>query len=62
MMTKKISSVMLNRKFLTATVLTLILAACSSKPTVRSDQATDINFNQYQTFSFVEELATDRAG
>ncbi|WP_235357684.1 DUF4136 domain-containing protein [Arsukibacterium ikkense] len=29
---------------------------------MRSDQAADINFSQYQTFAFVSELATDRAG
>ncbi|MAD75794.1 MAG: hypothetical protein CML20_13570 [Rheinheimera sp.] len=56
------TKVLLNRNFLTATLLALTLTACSSNPTVRSDQATDVNFSQYQTFSFVEELATDRAG
>ena len=61
-MTNICTTVLLNRKFLTATLLALTLTACSSNPTVRSDQATDVNFSQYQTFSFVEELATDRAG
>ncbi|WP_372626613.1 DUF4136 domain-containing protein [Arsukibacterium sp.] len=62
MMTNICTTVLLNRNFLTATLLALTLTACSSNPTVRSDQATDVNFSQYQTFSFVEELATDRAG
>ncbi len=61
-MTNICTTVLLNRNFLTATLLALTLTACSSNPTVRSDQATDVNFSQYQTFSFVEELATDRAG
>ncbi|SNY57325.1 protein of unknown function [Arsukibacterium tuosuense] len=49
-------------KFLTAAIIALALTACSSGPKVRSDQAPNINFSQYQTFSFVSELATDRAG
>jgi hypothetical protein len=61
-MIKKLSNLILNRSFLTATALVLTLTACSSQPTVRSDQAPDVNLNQYKTFSFVEELATDRAG
>ncbi|KKO49631.1 hypothetical protein VT06_05405 [Arsukibacterium sp. MJ3] len=38
------------------------LAACSSGPIVRSDKAANVDFSQYQTFAFVSELATDRAG
>ncbi|MBV2130109.1 DUF4136 domain-containing protein [Rheinheimera sp. SM2107] len=49
-------------KFLTAALIGLALTACSSGPTVRSDQAADVNFSQYKTFSFVSDLATDRAG
>lgn len=57
-----LQNVMHHSKILTAAVMLLALAACSSGPNVRSDQATNINFGQYQTFSFVSDLATDRAG
>ncbi|MDX1676689.1 DUF4136 domain-containing protein [Arsukibacterium sp.] len=49
-------------KFFTVTVVALLLTACSTGPTVRSDKAPDANLSQYQTFSFVSDLATDRAG
>tara|TARA_R110002126_G_scaffold172606_3_gene321341 strand:- start:4067 stop:4651 length:585 start_codon:yes stop_codon:yes gene_type:complete len=49
-------------KFLSIAVIALSLAACSTGPKVRSDKATNIDFSQYQTFAFVSELATDRAG
>lgn len=38
------------------------LAACASGPKVRSDLAPDANLTNYQTFGFMSELATDRAG
>ncbi|MCC5450901.1 DUF4136 domain-containing protein [Rheinheimera sp. UJ51] len=40
----------------------LILSACATGPTVRSDQAPDANLANYQTFGFMTELATDRGG
>lgn len=48
------------RSVLIATVL--LLAACASGPKVRVDQAANVNFSQYQTFGFMDELATDRHG
>lgn len=38
------------------------LAACASGPKVRSDLAPDTNLASYQTFGFMEQLATDRNG
>jgi len=49
-------------KIITTAVLALALTACSSGPNIRSDQAPNVNLGQYQTFSFVSDLATDRAG
>lgn len=43
-------------------VSTLWLVACATGPKVRTDQAANINFDQYQTFGFMAELATDRHG
>jgi hypothetical protein len=43
-------------------IIATTLSACSSGPTVRSDKAANVDFSQYQTFAFVSELATDRAG
>ncbi len=40
----------------------ILLSACATGPNVRSDQAPDANLANYQTFGFVSELATDRAG
>ncbi len=57
-----LSTVLSNRNWFTAVFVMLALTACSSGPNVRSDQAANINFSQYQTFAFVSELATDRAG
>lgn len=39
-----------------------ILTACASGPKLRSDQAANIDFSRYQTFGFVAEPATDKAG
>lgn len=38
------------------------LTACATGPKVRTDQAPDANLSNYQTFGFMSELATDRAG
>lgn len=53
------------RKRITAlfsAVVLVSLAACSSGPQVRSDSVSNTNFRGYQTFGFVEQLATDKAG
>lgn len=42
--------------------LTILLTACVTGPKIRSDLAPDANLTQYQTFGFMQELATDRAG
>lgn len=39
-----------------------LFAACASGPNVRSDSAPDANLARYQTFGFMNELATDKAG
>lgn len=38
------------------------LAACATGPKLRSDKAPDANLSNYQTFGFMDSLATDRAG
>lgn len=38
------------------------LAACATGPKLRSDKAPDANLSTYQTFGFMDSLATDRAG
>lgn len=40
----------------------LWLTACASGPKVRTDQAPNVDLSSYQTFGFMTELATDRAG
>jgi hypothetical protein len=55
----------INRKRITAlfsAVVLMSLAACSSGPQVRSDSVSNTNFRGYQTYGFVEQLATDKAG
>ncbi|WP_333609017.1 DUF4136 domain-containing protein [Arsukibacterium sp.] len=39
-----------------------LLSACASGPKLRSDQAANVDFSRYQTFGFVAEPATDKAG
>lgn len=46
---------------LLATAL-VALAGCATGPDVRTDYNPDIDFTQYQTFGWVDELGTDRAG
>lgn len=58
----KLPTMRQNGKLFGIALLAMTLSACSSGPQVRSDQAVNVNFSQYQTFSFVSELATDRAG
>jgi hypothetical protein len=38
------------------------LAACASKPTVRSDYDHKVDFSQYRSYGFMPGLGTDRAG
>jgi hypothetical protein len=47
---------------LVAALLGLVLAACSSGPTIRTDADPAANFSAYRTFAFFEPLATDKAG
>lgn len=49
-------------KVLSIVFVALTVAACSTGPKVRSDKAANVDFSQYQSFAFVSELATDRAG
>ncbi|MCM0036621.1 MAG: DUF4136 domain-containing protein [Burkholderiaceae bacterium] len=49
-------------RFLGATVLVGLMAACSNAPIVRSDYDPRADFASYRTFAFMEPLGTDRAG
>ena len=40
----------------------VLLAACSTGPTIRSERDASAVFPGYQTFGFFEDLGTDRAG
>lgn len=40
----------------------LLLTGCASSPTIRSNMDPNADFNSFQTFGFVEPLATDREG
>lgn len=40
----------------------LVIAGCSSGPTIRTDQDPSANFNAYRTYNFVNDVGTDRAG
>ena len=58
---------MLNRQLKRFTAIcvvttTLILTSCASGPQIRSDAAANTNFTAYKTFSFIPDLATDKAG
>lgn len=39
-----------------------LLAACASKPTIRSSADPSANLSNYRTFAFVDPLGTDRSG
>ena len=43
-------------------LLSLLLAACASKPTIIANQDPTADFNNYKTFGFVDPLSTDKAG
>ena len=43
-------------------MLALVLAACSTGPTVRSERDAGAVFSAYATFGFFEPVGTDRAG
>lgn len=43
-------------------LLVLLLAACSTGPTIRSDRDASAVFSSYATFGFFKEVGTDRAG
>ena len=49
-------------RFLLLFVLALLLAACSTGPTVRSERDASAVFSGYATFGFFDPLGTDRAG
>ena len=49
-------------RHLATVALLLVLTACSSGPAIRSDADPAANFAAYQTFAFLEPLATDKAG
>lgn len=49
-------------RVLLAASLALLLAACSSAPTIRSERDAGAEFSRYATFGFFEPVGTDRAG
>lgn len=42
--------------------IALIASGCASGPTYRTDFDSSVNFRSYQTFGFMDELGTDKAG
>lgn len=52
----------LARRFILLTLLSLLLAACSTGPTVRSERDASAVFSGYATFGFFEPAGTDKAG
>jgi hypothetical protein len=50
------------RSLVSAAVLALALAACSSGPNIRTDVDPAANFAGFETFGFFDPLATDKAG
>ncbi|MBU1189834.1 MAG: DUF4136 domain-containing protein [Gammaproteobacteria bacterium] len=49
-------------KKLILSVVALALAGCATGPDVRTDYNPKVDFTDYQTFGWVSELGTDRAG
>jgi len=49
-------------KMLALAALSLVLAGCAAGPDVRTDYEREADFSAYQTFGWVPELGTDRAG
>ena len=52
----------LARRIILLSLLALLLAACSSGPTVRSERDASAVFSGYATFGFFEPVGTDKAG
>jgi hypothetical protein len=52
----------LARRFILLALPALLLAACSTAPTVRSERDAGAVFSAYATFGFHEPLGTDKAG
>jgi len=46
----------------TTFILVLILTGCASGPTIIANSAPDFNLANYQTFSFMQPLSSDRGG
>lgn len=49
-------------KTLAPVTLALVLAGCASGPDIRTDYDPQTDFSAYETFGWVPELGTDRAG
>lgn len=49
-------------KVITSIAFALALSACATGPDVRTDYDPEVDFSQYRTFGWVDELGTDRAG
>ena len=50
------------KKLLALAATGLVLAACSSGPTIRANTAPDANLQSYKTYTFASPLGTDRGG
>ncbi len=50
------------KKLLALAASGLVLAACASGPTIRSNTAPGANLQSYKTYTFVRPLGTDRGG
>lgn len=49
-------------KRLILAAIVLIASGCASGPSYRTDYDSSVDFRSYQTFAFMEELGTDKAG
>jgi len=54
---------MLNKaNFIFSILAILLLTACASGPQIQTMQAPDADFSEYETFTFVDPLGSDKAG
>jgi len=54
---------MLNKaNFIFSILAILLLTACASSPKIHTMQAPDVDFSDYESFTFVEPLGSDKAG
>lgn len=49
-------------RFVLSSLLALLLAACSTGPTIRSERDASVVFSRFATFGFFDPVGTDKAG